>query len=147
MWECSEGQTDRQLWPIYILPRLRLTRNVIKNSTMVQSTKWSMIMYQQGFPLSSIRNEQRTMTKCQQMYTTVHITSSFLLQITLLTDLKKLCTPLETALNYPHNCDKLFHITLYIYISLRKHFWCMFSVIHTTGYLTYMMQETSRGIT
>ena len=35
VWECGEGQTDRQThrrpWPIYIAPRLRLTRNVTNN--------------------------------------------------------------------------------------------------------------------
>ena len=29
MRECGEGQTDRRLWPQYILRRLRLRRNVI----------------------------------------------------------------------------------------------------------------------
>ena len=34
VWECGEGQTDRHRrpWPIYILPRLRLTWNVINHS-------------------------------------------------------------------------------------------------------------------
>jgi len=29
VWECSEGQTDRQLWRLYIMRRLQLTQNVI----------------------------------------------------------------------------------------------------------------------
>ena len=44
VWECCEGQTQthRRAWPIYISPRLRLTRNVI---SLVCFVYWSRIPF------------------------------------------------------------------------------------------------------
>ena len=45
VWECDEGQTHRCMWPIYILHRLRLTRNVmisgLSKSTIFDDLEWS----------------------------------------------------------------------------------------------------------
>jgi len=38
-WECGEGQTHRRRWPIYISPRLCLTRNVTRHRAST-STRW-----------------------------------------------------------------------------------------------------------
>jgi len=54
VWECGKGETHRRAWPIYILPRLRLTRNVM---TLLSTTTYKKYSFTHSLPLWTLHNK------------------------------------------------------------------------------------------